>query len=123
MTAEQMSLSLSHNEDSLGDYLGKITGKSISLKITDNSTSMISLKTKGGVVYVRLHRMFLDAGSDVILEIAQFIKNRKARTPLIRDFIKQNSNCLKMKPPKKLSINTHGKYYDLREIYARVNSE
>jgi hypothetical protein len=47
------------------------------------STSMISLKTKGGIVYVRLHRIFLHAGNDVIFEIAQFIKNRKARTPLI----------------------------------------
>jgi len=123
MTTEQLSLPISYDEDSLRDYLEKITGKSISLKITDNSTSMLSLKTKGGIVYVRLHRMFLDAGNDVIFEIAQFIKNRKARTPLIRDFIKQNSNCLKKKPPKKLSINTQGKYYDLREIYANVNGE
>lgn len=123
MATEQLPLPLSHDEDSLGDYLRKITGKSISLKITDNSASMLSLKTKGRIVDVRLHRMFLNAGNDVIEEIAQFIKNRKARTPLIRDFIKKNSNCLKKKPPQKLSINTQGKYYDLREIYSKVNSE
>lgn len=122
MTTEQLSLPLSHSEESFRDYLEKITGKSISLKITDNSTSMISLRTKGRIVYVRLHRMFLNAGNDVIEEIAGFIKNRKGRTPLIRGFIKQNSNCLK-KPPKKLSIKTRGKYYDLSEIYAKVNSE
>lgn len=123
MPANQLPLPLSHDEDSLRVYLEKITGKSISLKITDNSTSMISLKTKGGIVYVRLHRIFLNAGDDIIFEIAQFIKNKKGRTPLIRDFIKQNSNCLKRKPPKKISINTQGKYYDLREIYAKANGE
>ncbi|MDI6729296.1 MAG: hypothetical protein QMD44_10290 [Thermodesulfovibrionales bacterium] len=123
MATEQLSLPLSHDEDSLGDYLRKITCKSISLKITDNSASMLSLKTKGRIVDVRLHRMFLNAGNDVIEEIAQFIKNRKARTPLIRDFIKKNSNCLNKKLPKKLSIKTQGKYYDLREIYSKVNSE
>jgi predicted metal-dependent hydrolase len=123
MATEQLPLPLSHDEDSLGDYLRKITGKSISLKITDNSASMLSLKTKGRIVDVRLHRMFLNAGNDVIEEIAQFIKNRKARTPLIRDFIKKSSNCLKKKPPQKLSINTQGKYYDLCEIYSKVNSE
>jgi hypothetical protein len=83
MATEQLFLPLFHNEDSLRDYLEKITGKSISLKITDNSTSMISLKTKGGIVYVRLHRIFLNAGNDVIEEISQFIKKRKSRTPLI----------------------------------------
>jgi predicted metal-dependent hydrolase len=119
----QLRLPFVLNEDSLRDYLEKITGKSISLKITDNSTSMISLKTKGGIVYARLHRIFLNAGNDVIEEIAQFIKNKKGRTPLIRDFIKQNSNCLNKKLPKKLSIKTQGRYYDLRDIYAKVNSE
>lgn len=123
MTIDHLSLPLSHNENSLMDYLEKITGKSISLKITDNSTSMISLKTKGGIVNVRLHRIFLDAGNNVISEIAQFIKNKKGRTPLIRDFIKQNSNCLNKKLPKKLSIKTQGRYYNLGDIYEKVNGE
>jgi predicted metal-dependent hydrolase len=123
MTTEQLSLPLSHSEESLRNYFENATGSTISLAITDNSTSMLSLKTKGGIVYVRLHRMFLDSGNDVIFEIAEFIKNRKARTPLIRNFIKQNRNYLKKKPPKKLFINTQGKYYDLCEIYAKINKE
>lgn len=123
MNTEQLSLSLSHDENSLRNHLEKATGKTISLKMTDNSTSMISVKMHGKNVSVRLHRIFLNAGVDVIREIAEFIKNKRCRTPLIRDFIKQNSNSLNKKPPQKLSINTKGKYYDLSGIYESINNE
>lgn len=123
MNTEQLSLSLSHDENSLRNHLEKATGKTISLKMTDNSTSMISVKMHGKNVSVRLHRIFLNAGVDVIREIAEFIKNKRCMTPLIRDFIKQNSNSLNKKPLQKLSINTKGKYYDLSGIYESINNE
>ncbi|BCB96881.1 hypothetical protein JZK55_18030 [Dissulfurispira thermophila] len=114
---------LPYDEIFLNNYLQKITGKDISLKITDNSTTMLSLKMKKGNVHLRIHRIFLHASNDVILEIANFVKNTNAKTPLIRDFIKQNINYLNKKLPKKLSIKTQGEYYNLGDIYEKVNNE
>ena len=65
------------DEDSLKDYLGKTAGKKISLTITDNSTSLLSVKTKGNVVYVRLQRIFLEGGIEIWNEIANFVKHKK----------------------------------------------
>ena len=80
----QMRLLFSHSEYTLRDTLAKMIGEAVSLTLTDNSTSMLSIRKKDGSVTVRMHRMFLIAGEEVIREIAGFIKKRKGQTPLIR---------------------------------------
>ena len=121
----QMRLLFSHSEDTLRDSLAKMTGKAVSLTLTDNSTSMLSIRKKDGSVSVRMHRMFLNAGEEVIREIAGFIKIGKGRTPLIRQFIRDNRVFLKKKertvrPP---SLCEQGKIYHLREIFDALNRE
>jgi predicted metal-dependent hydrolase len=106
---------------SLQAYLTRITGKSVSLVVTDNSTSMLSVKKKGDAVFIRVHWMFLSAEDDVIEEIAEFIKNRKFSTPLIRSFIIENRYSLKKKPSRHIRIRTRGKFHDLREILDSLN--
>jgi len=121
----QMTLLFSHSRDTLQASLEKMTGKAVSLTLTDNSTSMLSIRKKDGSVSVRMHRMFLAAGEEVIREMAGLIKVRKGRTPLIRQFIRDNRVFLKKKerrvrPP---SICEQGKIYHLREIFDALNSE
>lgn len=120
-----MDLLFSHNKDTLSSYLEKETGKAISLTVTDNSTSMIAVKTKGDLISIRLHRMFLDAGNEVIREIAAFVRRKKGSTPLIRDFIRKNRDSFenKNRNSRKVAIRTHGKYYDLRELFGMVNNQ
>lgn len=122
MSGKQLSLPLAHSEIYLRGCLEKMIGRSVSLIITDNSTSMISVKSGGNTITVRLHRMFLSAGNDVISELAQFIRKRKGKIPLIRDFIRQNSGCLK-KTVRKAVINAQGEYYNLSDIYRSINEE
>jgi len=121
----QFSLQFSNNKDTLRDYLEKITGKSISLTLTDNSTSMLSIRTKGNSVSVRMHWMFLDAPDEVINEIAGFIKTRKGRTHLISKFISENRTCLKKRKRnfRQLSIHVQGRFHNLREIFDDLNAE
>jgi len=119
----QLDLPFSRNIDTLKDYFEKATGKAIALTFTDNSTSMLSVKTKGNSVSVRLHKMFLQAESDVLEEIAKFIKNRKGSTPFIRKFIRQNQHRLRNKPRRTISLCTQGRYYDLRELFDSLNNE
>src|SRR4030067_243691 len=76
----QMSLQFSGNKDTLKDYLEKMTGKRISLFVTDNYSNLLSIRKKGNSASVRMHWMFLNAGDEVIREVADFIKKRQGRT-------------------------------------------
>jgi len=120
-----MRLLFSHKEDTLRDSLAKMTGQTVSLTLTDNSTSMLSIRKKDGSVAVRMHRMFLTAGEEIIKEIAGFIKKRKGQTPLIRQFIRDNRASLKNKerkvrPP---SLCEQGNIHHLGEIFDAINKE
>jgi predicted metal-dependent hydrolase len=121
----QLSLQFSNSKDTLEDYLEKMTGKSVSLTLTDNSTSLLSIRTKGNSVSVRMHWMFLNANDEVIREIASFIKTRKVRTPLIRKFISENQTSIKKRKQnsRQLSIYTQGRFHNLREIFDNLNNE
>jgi predicted metal-dependent hydrolase len=114
-----------NSKDTLKDYLENMTGKSVSLTLTDNSTSLLSIRTKGNSVSVRMHWMFLNANDEVIREIASFIKTRKVRTPLIRKFISENQTSIKKKKQnsRQLSIYTQGRFHNLREIFDNLNNE
>ena len=120
---EQLDLNFRHNENYLKNLFEKETGKNISLTVTDNSTSMLSVKTKGEAVSVRLHRMFLEAGANVVDEIAEFIKKRGGKTPHIRDFIRGKRDILNKKLPRRLNAVTRGRHYDILNIYESINRE
>jgi hypothetical protein len=121
----QLSLQFSNSKDTLKDSLEKMTGKSVSLTLTDNSTNVLSIRTKGNLVSVRMHWMFLNADDEVIREMASFIKTRKCRTPLIRKFISENQTCLKKREQnsRQLSIHTKGRFHNLRDIFDDLNNE
>jgi len=120
-----MSLQFSGNKDTLKDYLEKMTGKCISLFVTDNSNSLLSIRKKGNSAFVRMHWMFLNAGDEVIREVADFIKTRQGRTPLIRKFINDNQTCLRRREQDARPVKalTQGRFHNLREIFASLNNE
>jgi hypothetical protein len=125
MIAVQMDLLFSHSKDSLVSYFEEETGKPVSLTITDNSTSMISVKTTRDLIAIRLHRMFLDAGNGVIQEVAVFARRRKGSTPLIRDFIRKNQTAFENtdRNSRKVVTRTCGRYHDLQELFDLVNNQ
>lgn len=118
---EQLAFSYRNNENLLKDYFEKRAGTIIDLIITDNSTRMISIQTKEDRISLRLHRVFLDAGDEVIREIARFIKQRRCSTPVIRDFLRYKTCEIKGSPRGK--INPKGGHYDLKEIFDEMNME
>jgi hypothetical protein len=120
-TMGQLSLPFGSNETSLQDRFGEASGKTVSLTITDNSTSLLSIKAGQGISSVRLHRIFLHADDDVIGEIVSLIKRRKVQTPLIRDFIRRNSGYIEKGVFRKRTIKMQGKYFNLADIYKSIN--
>lgn len=121
----QLSLQFSNSKDTLQHYLETVTGKPVSVILTDNSTTMLSIRTKDNSISIRMHWMFLNAGEEVVREIAGFIKTRKGQTPLIRKFISENRTCLKTKEHslRHTRIRTQGRFFDLRDIFDGVNNE
>ncbi|MBI4849076.1 MAG: M48 family metallopeptidase [Nitrospirae bacterium] len=118
----QLALPFFHDECSLRFHFEKAAGRSVSLIFTQNSTSMISVRPRGNSISVRLHRMFLSAGAEVLDEITGMMTRRKGKTPHIRRFISDNMEHVKRKP-KNVKLKTVGRFYDLTGIYHSVNSE
>jgi predicted metal-dependent hydrolase len=116
-------MSFNLDERTLRSFLEKATRKNISLSITDNSSTMLSLKEERNSVSVRLNRIFLSAAGEVLDEVADFIKNSRRKTPHIRRFINQNTHCLKKRPPRRVSLKTQGKHYNLLDMYQALNKE
>jgi hypothetical protein len=120
---DQLSLPLRYSGDDLADYFQTTTGKTILLTVTDNSVSMVSVRTQGNLVSLRLHRMFLEAGIDILNEIAEFIRRPKGRTPLLRKFVRHNSSNLLKGISRKTRLRTHGNHYNLQAICDSLNRD
>ena len=104
-------------------YFQKRFNKPISLIFTDNFTSMISVREKHDTIYVRLHRIFLNADNGTLEEVVRFIKRKGGNTPAIKAFIRINKSCLKDTPPRRIRINPNGRIYNLTEIFNALNKE
>lgn len=120
---EQLSLSFGQSEDALKRRFEKATGREVILTITDNISSMLTVKAKGETLSVRLNRIFLGAALDVIDEVAQFLKKGRGKTPLINSFIREKRGCLREKAARRVNAKPSGKHYDLTGIYESVNME
>jgi len=119
----QLDLLFGRTEGSLKEVLEERLGKTVSLVLTGNSTTMLSVRRLEGMLRVRLHRMFLNAGSSVIEEIASFLKNKRGAMPHFRNYVKQNREQLRTKQPRKTTERTAGRYFDLRFLFDEINLE
>jgi hypothetical protein len=121
LLSPQLRLPFVHDPSSLRDRLGCLTGKTVVLTITDNSASMLSARSRSGEVHVRLHRMFLHAGEDVLEAVAGFLKGKKDCGPAIRDYVKKNNSGVKLRTTTCVTLRPRGAVYCLTEVFDRVN--
>lgn len=117
----QLTLPFGNDEAALRAALEHSLKRPLTLTLTDTSRCLISVRIRDGALNVRLHRMFLAAGDDVIAEIVRFIKTRKGTTPLVHAFARRHIGELKPPRPRLVKIKTAGKYHDLLEIFRTVN--
>jgi hypothetical protein len=111
----------SFDEQSLEDYIRKITSKPIHLTLTSNTVSMLSIREKESTIFIRLHRMFLNADLDVLEEIGAFINRRKRPTQKIKEFIHRNKACIKERKLRALYSKPRGQYYNLYDMFEALN--
>jgi hypothetical protein len=120
---EQLTLPFDRDLSCLNDRLAHLSGKTVSLAVTDNATSMLSAAKKNGHIAVRLHRMFLHAGDEVLSAVAGFIAGKKECRPVIRDFIRENSPRPEHHTCRRIALKPHGTIYCLTDIFDRLNRE
>jgi hypothetical protein len=97
-------------------------GRPLRLTLTENRSVLLSFRKQGGVVYLRLHQMFLHASPAVVRAVARGLKrtNRNA-DGLVRRFMNENLHRVRRLPQRMPPLVTQGTTYDLQEIYDRLN--
>ena len=106
--------------------LRELIGIPLSLTLTDNTKSMITVRWKNGACAVRLHQMFLDAAEDVLRALAAFIRHPCLRQKhLLRAFIKNHERMIRParvpEKPKGSRLRPEGKHVDLRAYFQKLN--
>ncbi len=103
--------------------LERRTKKEISITYTNNRVSIISFKTEGNRVLLRIQRLFKEAPLDVIYEIAELIRNPGMKTPLINEFFRRNQWRVRKQARNIAKIEPEGRVYNLKKIMEKLNRE
>lgn len=100
----------------------------VTLTITDNLRSIITVKWQSSGFIFRLHYMFLEAGETVLAALARWAAgSRKRANRTLRAFIDQHEKKIirpaKPTKPRKIKLLTQGRCFDLHEALQRLQQE
>jgi len=113
------------NADALQCSLEQQTGFAVDLTLTDNSSTMMYVRSLGGNRrMLRLHYMFLTAPPTVLRALAEWVRSprRKRSDGAIEQFVAVNGHMIRSKTRTR-QVQTTGKHHDLRAIADEVNRE
>jgi hypothetical protein len=104
-------------------YLAQAVGRPVSLHITDNKHTMISVRPKpGGLVEVRLHRSFLGHGEAVLPLIADFVKNPNAEVrQRMQRFLIEHPVTQPVLATRRFIARPVGKVFNVKDRAAAIN--
>lgn len=123
LSSVQLSLPFLRDEYSLQASLKQMLGRDIGLTLTDNRTTMISIKGGRERTSLRIHRIFLGADDFVIQAVADFIRNRKSARPVIQAYIRRHGSTVRSAVPRKAPLRTEGVCHCLATLFDNVNAE
>ncbi|GMW03185.1 MAG: hypothetical protein AMXMBFR84_43200 [Candidatus Hydrogenedentota bacterium] len=119
----QLELAL-RDEQTLHLELERHAGVPIHLTLTDNSSSLLTVKPQPGrrAIMVRAHRMFLHADSQVVKALAAWVtKPRCPRSGAVIDsYIRSNRHLIRPRQRRRIVVCTRGRVFDLQSIYDEV---
>mgnify|MGYP000574537358 CR=1 FL=1 len=108
--------------------LNRISSATFSVIITDNRSTMISVKqiAKNHSYNIRIHHLFSDAPEHILKDIIEYsTQDDKAAFVRLQDYVESNDGRIRnaeIKSPK-LSINVTGQHYDLQHSFDRLNQQ
>ena len=88
----------------------------VRLVITDNRSTMLSARKKGGRLEVRLHHMFLMAEQDVLEAVGDYLAGHPKAAARIDQFIEAHRTRYVAPERSRGALRTEGRHYDLRVI-------
>jgi hypothetical protein len=92
------------------------------LSITDNRHAIITHRLKGGILWARLHHMFLDAPPYVVDALVRYLtRNDRDASAILGDYIDANAARLARRS-RKVPLVTKGKHHDLLAIFDDLNA-
>lgn len=96
-------------------------GGLVVLSITDNRHAMISQTRHGGVLFLRLHHMFLGAAESVVDSLVRYVLFGDKEASLeLGHFIERNGHTLARRSARALPLHTSGAHHDLLRILEEV---
>ena len=114
------------DEQTLVRELEACTGLGLQVTLTDNTSTVLSVKRApcGKRAHIRVHHMFAAADARVIRALGEWIKKRRsAQAAAVLDaFIDGHRHLIRPKTKRGPSLRTRGRVYDLRELYDEVNA-
>lgn len=114
------------DEQGLRRELEGRTGLRLALTVTENTSTMLTIKRdrQAGKMNLRIHRMFLAADSNVIEAVAEWLARPKAPKAgkVIDGFIQENRHRIRRTPAKRTPGRTQGSHVDLQRLFDDVNA-
>lgn len=98
-------------------------GQPIRLVVTDNRSTMLVARSKGGRLEVRLHHMFLTASENILDAVGDYLcgNGSQAATTIDR-FVEENRSRFVAPAPPQEALRSEGRYHDLRAIAADLGA-
>jgi len=97
--------------------LAKRLGQPIRLIVTDNRSTMLSARPKGGRLEVRLHHMFLTADQNILDAVGAYLSDSDAGAArMIDGFVEEHRTRFVASGPPQAALRSEGRHHDLRAI-------
>lgn len=121
------ALTLQVQADTLRATLTARSGLHIHLRITDNTSTMMSVRFEptGTAARLSLHRMFLDAPDDIVRALAHWVKHPRGRkyAATLNGFIRERRDLIAPRVPRAVPLRVEGAVFNLQTIYDAVNRD
>jgi hypothetical protein len=105
----------------LAAFFTRVAGKEVTLQLTDNRSRMLSVKPERNAIAVRIHRIFLDAGMEVLQEVGEFVRGKRGDLSILRRYVQENRHRLPVAEPE-VRCRPQGRYHDLESIFESINA-
>lgn len=118
--SQQLKIPLDNFQRALEDH----TGRKLKVRINDNHSTMLSVRWEPDHTRVSLHRMFLNAPSNVMEALACYLKgDNRELAPAVKAYIEQCRQQLDYSHALAPDAICHqGTTYHLKEIYDEINA-
>lgn len=98
-------------------------GQPIRLVVTDNRSTMLVARSKGGRLEVRLHHMFLTASENILDAVGDYLSGNGSQAATTIDrFVEENRSRFVASGPPQEALRSEGRHHDLRAIVAELGA-